>query len=156
MSGPHNSMRAGGSRAGAALRAWRADPPALAARLLAAALLAAGGYVHLHLYLDGYRVIPKIGNMFLIQESGSFAVALLLVFSGAAVLRLAAAGLAAGALGGFVLSRTVGLFTFTERGLQPSPDALASLLVEVATLLVLAAPVVPAAIRWTRSRPATA
>ncbi len=156
MSGPRNSTRAGGARAGAALRAWRGDPPALAARLLAAALLAAGGYVHLHLYRDGYRVIPKIGNMFLIQESGSFAVALLLVFSGTAVLRLAAAGLAAGALGGFVLSRTVGLFNFTERGLQPSPDALASLLVEVATLLVLAAPVVPTAIRWARRRPATA
>jgi hypothetical protein len=132
---------------------WWANPLELAGRLVAAGLLTASGYIHLHLYLDGYRVIPKIGTMFLIQESGAFAVALLLILSGALVLRLAAAGLAAGALAGFVLSRTVGLFNFTERGLQPAPDALVSLLVEVATLIVLVTPLVPTAIRPAACRP---
>ncbi|WP_322778286.1 hypothetical protein [Frankia sp. Cas4] len=54
--------------------------------------------------------------------------------------------LAAGALGGFILSRTVGVFGFVERGLQPSPQAIASILLEIATLLTLAVPI--AGHRW--------
>ncbi|MCK9925132.1 hypothetical protein MXD61_25230 [Frankia sp. AgPm24] len=125
-------------------------------RLAAAALLAISGYIHFDLYRDGYRVIPRIGTMFLIQESGSFAVALLLIISGSFVLRLAAAGLAGGALVGFVLSRTVGVFGFTERGLNPAPDALNSVLAEVGVLVILTALLVPAALRWRRHRIATA
>jgi len=108
-------------------------------RLAVAATVAAGGYVHARLYVDGYRAIPHIGPMFLLQAAVSFAVAVLLVFGGPLVLRLAAAGTALGALGGFVLSRTVGILGFTERGFQPYPDALLSVLFELATLGLLAA-----------------
>ncbi|MFD9893269.1 hypothetical protein ACFWY9_28315 [Amycolatopsis sp. NPDC059027] len=106
-------------------------------RLGIAVCLAAGGYVHAELYLHGYRVIPFVGPAFLVQASGSFAIAVLLVFSGSVVLRLAAAGLALGALGGFVLSRTIGVFGFVEYGLQPAPEALVSLLAEAAVLALL-------------------
>ncbi|MFD9964669.1 hypothetical protein [Amycolatopsis sp. NPDC058986] len=106
-------------------------------RLGIAVCLAAGGYVHAELYLHGYRVIPFVGPAFLVQASGSFAIAVLLVFSGSVVLRLAAAGLALGALGGFVLSRTIGVFGFVEYGLQPAPEALVSLLTEAAVLALL-------------------
>ena len=113
-------------------------------RIAAAACLAVTGYVHADLYIHGYRVIPVIGPAFLVQASGSFAVALLLIV-GAAVtaepvaLRVAGAALAAGALAGFVASRTVGVFGFVERGLQPSPQALLSVLAEVGVVLLLAA-----------------
>jgi hypothetical protein len=43
-------------------------------------------------------------------------------------------------LGGFVLSRTVGLYGFVEHGLQPAPQALLSLVFEIAVLLLLAMP----------------
>lgn len=113
-------------------------------RIAAAACLAMTGYLHADLYIHGYRVIPVIGPAFLVQASGSFAVALLLIV-GATVtdeplaLRLAAAVLAAGALAGFVTSRTVGVVGFVERGLQPSPQALLSVLAEAGVLVLLAA-----------------
>lgn len=91
------------------------------------------------LYLNGYRTIPGIGPAFLLQASGSLAIALLLVFSSAALLRLAAA-LAAGALMGFIASRTIGVLGFVEYGLQPVPQALISVLVEIAALALLAVP----------------
>ncbi|MFI9387672.1 hypothetical protein [Kutzneria sp. NPDC052558] len=106
-------------------------------RYATAILLAVSGYVHADLYLHGYRVIPLVGPAFLLQASGSFAIAVLLVFGNNLVPRLAAAGLAAGALAGFVLSRTVGIGTFVEQGFDPAPQALISVLAEVAVLALL-------------------
>ena len=107
-----------------------------------AATLATSGAVHAQLYLSGYRTIPVIGTLFLLQASASIALAVLLL-AGAllrapATLYLAAAATAAGALAGFAASRTTGIFGFTERGLQPAPQALVSLLAEAATLVLLA------------------
>jgi hypothetical protein len=115
----------------------------LITRIGSAVGLAVSGYLHAELYLQGgYRFIPNIGTLFLLQASASFAVALLLVLGGPAVmLRLAVAGLAAGALGGFVLSRTVGVLGFTEHGLQPAPQSLISIVAEIGTLILLATPV---------------
>lgn len=106
-------------------------------RYIAAVLLALSGYIHADLYLHGYRAIPLVGPAFLLQASGSFAIALLLLLGNVFLLRLAAAGLAAGALAGFVMSRTVGIGTFVERGFDPAPQALISVLAEVAVLAVL-------------------
>ncbi|MGW3130567.1 hypothetical protein [Streptomyces sp. NPDC001123] len=112
--------------------------PAL--RWATAATLAAGGYVHAQLYVDGYRSVHVIGTLFLLQASASFALAALLAAGTPPLpLRAAAAGVALGALGGFAASRTVGVFGFTERGLQPAPQAGLSLLAETGTLLFLAA-----------------
>ena len=110
------------------------------ARVGAAASLAVSGILHAQLYLHGYRTIPGIGPAFLLQASGSLAVALLLVLSCAVVLQLAAAALTAGALVGFIASRTIGVVGFVEYGLQPAPQALISLLVETAALALLAVP----------------
>jgi hypothetical protein len=41
--------------------------------------------------------------------------------------------------GGFAMSRTVGIFGFTERGLQPAPQALISLVAELTLLASLLA-----------------
>jgi hypothetical protein len=110
-------------------------------RLLIAASLAASGAIHAQLYLDGYRFIHGIGILFLLQSSASLGVAVLLLFGAPPVLRIAAAALALGALGGFIGSRTVGVLGFTERGFQPAPQAVISVLVEVCTLLLLLGPV---------------
>ncbi|EOD69441.1 hypothetical protein H480_06171, partial [Amycolatopsis vancoresmycina DSM 44592] len=63
---------------------------------------------------------------------------LLLLAGGPMLLRLAGAALAAGALAGFALSRTTGLFGFSERGFQPAPQALLSVLAEGAVLVLVA------------------
>ncbi|GAA1025610.1 MULTISPECIES: hypothetical protein [Amycolatopsis] len=107
-------------------------------RLATAVCLAASGYLHAQLYVGGYRVIPVIGPSFLVQASAAFAVAVLVAVGGPFLLRLAAAALAAGALAGFVLSRTTGLFGFSERGFQPAPEALLSVLTEAAVLVLVA------------------
>jgi hypothetical protein len=117
------------------------DIPTRVLHASAAVTLAMSGYIHAQLYLDGYRFIHAIGVMFLIQAAASFGLATLLlaaaVLPAPAVIQLAAAGAALGALGGFAASRTVGVFGFTERGFQPAPQALLSVLAEVATLLLL-------------------
>lgn len=109
----------------------------LAFRLVAAALLAATGYVHTELYLHGYRAIPAVGPMFLLLAAGSFAVAVLLLASESIVLRLLAIGLSGAALVGFLLSRTVGVFGFVEHGWQPAPDAVLSVVFEFGVLALL-------------------
>ena len=111
-----------------------------------AAGLALTGYLHADLYVHGYRGLHVIGPSFLWLAGASFALAALFVVAALlvvatavpepALLRLAAAALAAGALAGFALSRTVGLFGFLERGLQPAPQALLSLVAESAVLLL--------------------
>ncbi|MEV6839031.1 hypothetical protein AB0N17_31730 [Streptomyces sp. NPDC051133] len=108
-------------------------------RTATAATLAAGGYIHAQLYIGGYRFIHVVGSLFLLQASASFALAaVLLVGTPPPLLRIAEAGVALGALGGFTASRTVGVFGFTETGLQPAPQAVLSILAETGTLLLLA------------------
>lgn len=108
---------------------------------LAAALavsLAASGISHAYLYVHGYQHIPMIGAAFLVQASVSFALALLIVAGGPGWLRWAAAAVAGGSLVAFVLSRTVGLLGFSERGWEPSPHAAVSVATEVLCVLLCA------------------
>jgi hypothetical protein len=113
--------------------------PLIAVRGLIAVATAMTGFVHANLYVDGgYRAIHVVGPAFLLLSSGAFAVAALLLIGGSPVLRLGAAAVAAGALGGFAMSRTVGVFGFTESGLNPAPQALISLISELGALTLLA------------------
>jgi drug/metabolite transporter (DMT)-like permease len=100
-------------------------------RLAMAAALTVTGISHAYLYVHGYQHIPTIGTAFVMQASVSFALALLILIGGPSWLQWAAAALAGGALGAFVLSRTVGLFGFSEQGWQPSPHAAISVFAEL-------------------------
>src|SRR5436305_648681 len=84
-------------------------------RSLAAVLLVAGGVIHYHLWEEGYRHIPTIGPLFLLNFIGSVALAAAVLFSRHR-LTVTVAGIvfAAGSLAALVLSRTVGVFGFTE------------------------------------------
>ncbi len=121
-------------------------------RYAAAASIAVGGYIHLCLYRNGFRAIPKIGTGFLLQVVTSALVAgtLLigrerilqvgrLVVRSSVAVQLSALGLSLGTLAAFGLTRTpAGLFNFQERGLQPAPQALIALVAElVATVLLV-------------------
>ncbi len=88
-----------------------------ALRVLGAALLAAMGWIHLHLWLDGYRTIDVIGPAFLLNALAGFGLAvLLLVIPRVLVGWVAALGAltAAGTLAGLLLATTVGLSGFVE------------------------------------------
>jgi hypothetical protein len=111
----------------------------MATRIALSASLAISGVVHAYLYVDGYRDIPTVGPAFLVQGSAFCALAVLILAGGPAWLRLAAAIGAAGSLIAFALSRTVGLFGFTETGWQPTPYAMISVVTEVVTVLLVGA-----------------
>ena len=83
-------------------------------RLLAAILLVAGGIVHYELWNSGYRHVPKIGPLFMANFVGSIALAAAVLASRRASVALAGIVFAAGSLVALVLSRTVGVFDFTE------------------------------------------
>jgi MYXO-CTERM domain-containing protein len=111
-----------------------------ALRVLGAVGLAAMGWIHLDLWLDGYRTIDWIGPAFLLNAIAGFGLAVLLLVTPRALLMwVAALGAltALGTLGGLLLATTVGLFGFVE-----STDAdlwWESFWVEIAAAVVLAA-----------------
>jgi len=96
-------------------------------RITGAGLLAASAAIHLDLYLTGYRSIPTIGWLFLLQVIAAFALALAVLVvplvrlpvgvPGEAVdagVAAAGAAFAIATLGGYLLSLWVGLFGFKE------------------------------------------
>jgi predicted lipoprotein with Yx(FWY)xxD motif len=83
-------------------------------RLGGAALAAATGAIHLDLYLTGYRTIPTIGWLFLMQVIGAFALAASLIFAKSRSIVAAGAVFLLSTLVGYLLSMHVGLFGFRE------------------------------------------
>jgi plastocyanin len=89
----------------------------LAPRLAGAALLVATAGIHLDLYLTGYKLIPVIGVLFLLQIIGGFVLALAVAVTRGGLGTLTAflgAGYAASTLLGYLVSMWIGLFGFTE------------------------------------------
>jgi predicted lipoprotein with Yx(FWY)xxD motif len=82
--------------------------------IVGAALLIASGSIHLDLYLTGYRSIPTIGPLFLLQVIAAFALAVAIPVTRHWLAAAAGAGFAISTLGGYLLSLKVGLFGFTE------------------------------------------
>jgi predicted lipoprotein with Yx(FWY)xxD motif len=150
MTGRHSMTRPGtASGAGRAAREDAGQPapgwPAAVLRVAGSGLLIATAAIHLDLYLTGYRTIPTIGWLFLLQVIAAFGLALAVLAiprrPAAALLasRLAAAagaGFALATLGGYLLSVWTGLFGFKE--VRTSAGITAGL-VEVAAFVVLAA-----------------
>src|SRR6266566_1125516 len=100
-------------RAGAAGKdgRWAA---ALLLRVGCVALLAWIGYIHLHLWLEGYRHIPTNGPLFLLDAVAGFALAAVLLAWPRPLAGLLAAGYTASTLGALLISLSVGLFGFRE------------------------------------------
>ena len=114
--------------------------------LAGAGLLAAGGWIHWCLYRHGYRYIPTIGPLFVLNALSSLSVAVLVAVRRELLVRVAGVLLAATSLAAFLASRTVGLLSFRERGLQPAPQAPLVLAIELLALVLLAA-----TYRWDRA-----
>jgi predicted lipoprotein with Yx(FWY)xxD motif len=121
-----------------------ADWPAVILRVVGSGLLIATAAIHLDLYLTGYRTIPTIGWLFLLQVIAAFGLGLAVLaiprrLAGGVPARLAAAagaGFALATLGGYLLSVWTGLFGFKE---VRTGAGIAAGLVEVAAFVVLAA-----------------
>jgi predicted lipoprotein with Yx(FWY)xxD motif len=106
-----------------------------------AAFLVALGAIHLDLYLTGYRTIPTIGPLFLLQVIGAFVLAAAILITGNWLIDALGAGFAVSTLGGYLLSLWFGLFGFTE---VRTTAGIVSGLLDVAAFAALAlAAVVP-------------
>jgi predicted lipoprotein with Yx(FWY)xxD motif len=134
--------------------------PAVILRVAGSGLLIATAAIHLDLYLTGYRTIPTIGWLFLLQVIAAFGlgIAVLAIPSRLVTLSRLAAGAGAcfalATLGGYLLSVWTGLFGFKE--VRTTAGIVAGV-VEVAAFVVLAAlALVPAPAKAAADRAAAA
>lgn len=107
-------------------------------RLLGVGLTAAMGWIHVHLWVDGYREVPVIGALFLLNAIGAVVLAVVLLFAPSRLLSVTAvvtAGFTAGTLAALILSLTVGLFGVQES--LRTPLVVATLIVESTGVAVL-------------------
>jgi predicted lipoprotein with Yx(FWY)xxD motif len=107
----------------------------LGLRVAGAGLLAAAGGIHLDLYLTGYRSIPTIGWLFLLQVIAAFGLAAVVLATGSRLAAAAGAGFALSTLGGYLLTVWFGLFGFKE--VRTTAGIVAGV-IEVAAFAVLA------------------
>jgi predicted lipoprotein with Yx(FWY)xxD motif len=98
-------------------------------------LLIAVGAIHLDLYLTGYRSIPTIGWLFLLQVIVAFAAGVAVLATGSRLVAAAGAMFALSTLGGYLLSVWIGLFGFKE---VETTAGIAAGVIEVAAFAVLA------------------
>jgi len=139
-------------------RRWLTAQPSrrlrwLGLRLAGAGLLAASGAIHLDLYLTGYRSIPTLGWLFLLQVIAAFALAAAVLATGSRLIATAGAGFALATLGGYLLSVWIGLFGFKE--IRTTAGTVAGV-IEVAAFAALATlAAAPAPPRGQQAGPAT-
>lgn len=106
-------------------------------RMAGAALLLAGGAIHVMLAFDGYGT-RTLEDMFLLNGAGSALVALALLLGRGPLPALGGLGIAAGSLLALVLSRVGdGVAGFRGSGLGPMPEAPLTIVFELAAVAVL-------------------
>ena len=108
----------------------------LVLRVIGAGLLVATAAIHLDLYLTGYRTIPTIGWLFLLQVISAFGLGAIVLVSGNRLASAAGAGFALATLGGYLLSLRIGLFGFRE---VRTAEGIVAAVIEVTTFSALAA-----------------
>src|ERR1700723_3328601 len=114
----------------------RAEIPLLFLRLGSVGLLAAVGWLHLHLWQAGYRHIPAIGPLFLVAAVATVTVAVAMLVWPSRLVGLLGFGTVMGILAGLIVSINVGLFGFTES--LSAPFAVESIVLELAAAITLA------------------
>lgn len=92
----------------------RSQLAGLLLRITGTGLLWATAGIHLDLYLTGYRTIPTIGWLFLLQVIAGFVLGAAVLVTGSRLVSLAGALFALSTLGGYLLSVQFGLFGFRE------------------------------------------
>ena len=103
-------------------------------RVAGATLLAGSASIHLYLYLTGYRSIPTIGWLFLVQFTAGYILTAAVLVTHSRVAAAASAALALSTIGAYLLAVWIGLFGFKEIRTRAG---IAAGLIEVAAFGVL-------------------
>jgi predicted lipoprotein with Yx(FWY)xxD motif len=98
-------------------------------------LLSVSAGIHLDLYLTGYRTIPTIGWLFLVQFIGGFTLAIAVLVTHSRLTVAASAAFALSTLSAYLLAVWIGLFGFKE---VRTRAGIAAGLIEVAAFATLA------------------
>ena len=98
-------------------------------------LLSVSAGIHLDLYLTGYRTIPTIGWLFLLQVIGGFILAIAVLVTHSRLAVAASAAFALSTLSAYLLAVWIGLFGFHE---VRTRAGIAAGLIEVAAFATLA------------------
>jgi predicted lipoprotein with Yx(FWY)xxD motif len=104
-------------------------------RIAGATLLSVSAGIHLDLYLTGYRTIPVIGWLFMLQFIGGFTLAIAVLVTHSRLAVAASAAFALSTLSAYLLAVWVGLFGFRE---VRTRAGLAAGLIEVAAFATFA------------------
>jgi predicted lipoprotein with Yx(FWY)xxD motif len=104
-------------------------------RLAGAMLLCVSAGIHLDLYLTGYRTIPTIGWLFLMQFTVAFTLAIAVLVTHSRLAVGASAAFALSTLSAYLLAVWIGLFGFRE---VRTRAGIAAGLIEVAAFATLA------------------
>lgn len=129
-------------------RRWIAAPDIVVGRLAGAGLVAWMAWIHLQRWSDGYKHLPTIGNLFLLNFIAGVLLAVALIAVPARLLPLASAAgalMSAGTLAALAISINIGLFGFKD--FSGAPFVHLSIWVEGAALVVLAATAVRSFLR---------
>jgi len=105
-----SALTAGGARSG------------LVANLVliaAAATVAVSAAIHLHLWSTGYRQLPTVGPLFLLQAVSGFVLSALLILTRRVWVAMLSFGLICATLVGFIMALHVGLFGFRDSWSAP-------------------------------------
>jgi predicted lipoprotein with Yx(FWY)xxD motif len=122
-------------------------------RIAGAALLATSAGIHLDLYLTGYRSIPTIGWLFLLQVIVGFVLTTAALVTRSRLVAAACAGLALSTLGAYLLAVWIGLFGYKE---VRTRAGIAAGLIEVAAFALLALAAIAGSRVRQADRPASA
>jgi uncharacterized sodium:solute symporter family permease YidK len=104
--------------------------------VLGAVLIALSALIHYHLWSTGYRNIPTIGPLFLLQVIAGFVLAATLAILRRIWTAVVCFGFVVSTVAGFLLSVSVGLFGFQDS--WSAPWAKGAFALEVAAAVVLA------------------
>jgi hypothetical protein len=113
---------------------------AAAAFVVGGLLLIWSSYIHFHLWgeTDGYRSIPTIGVLFLLQSIAGLVLGLAVIAVRRVWAALAGIAFALATIGGFLITVTNGLFVFTDSWLVPFAQQAFAIEVTAAAVLALA------------------
>jgi hypothetical protein len=108
----------------------------VALRIVGAGLLVWIGYIHYHLWQEGYKFIPTNGPLFLVDAIAAVVLAAVMLVWARPLTGLLAAGFVMGTILALVISLTVGLFGFNES--IHASFVVESLILEGITAIILA------------------